>query len=118
LARRYHQGLVECRRCGHAGEGNAIAVRRVWQCGRCQTQTGLRRGTCFEHSSVPLVPWFAAIRAVLLSPAVPIAELAAFLRIARQQTVHKMVRRIRAATESPIASQKLAGLDEIYLPTH
>ena len=68
-----------------------------------------------ERSSLALVKWFAAIRVVLLLPSVPVAELAAFLGIARIQTVTQMGRTIRRAIASAEPSQRLAGLDEIYL---
>lgn len=115
LTRRYVQALCPCQHCGERGTGSLVAARFCWQCGRCHAQTGLRRGTCMERSSLALVKWFAAIRVVLLLPSVPVAELAAFLGIARIQTVTQMGRTIRRAIASAEPSQRLAGLDEIYL---
>lgn len=115
LGRRYAQGRCACQRCGAAGQGSVLFGRQCWQCNACQAQTGLRRGTCMERSALRLVPWFAAIRATVLMPGVPVAELARFLHIARTQTVCQMVRKIHAALDSADPSLRLAGLAELYL---
>lgn len=115
LGRRFIQGVTPCQHCGSRGAGTLIVARPCWQCSHCRAQTGLRQGTCMERSSLALRSWFAAIRATLLQPNVAVPELAAFLAIARTQTVAHMVRTIRRAITSPEPSRRLAGLDEIYL---
>jgi hypothetical protein len=115
LARRYVRGSCACRRCGEISAGNFLATRALWQCARCHAQTGLRCGTCMEHSALPLTKWFAAIRIVLLSPTIATEELAIVLKIDRLQTVRNMIKHIRAAANSQDPSVALAGLDELYL---
>jgi hypothetical protein len=115
LVRRFVQGICGCGACGAVGAGGFIPAGLCWQCGRCRAQTGLRVGTCMERSAIPLTKWFAAIRALLLTPSVAVADLARFLQINRRQTVSKMAKRIRAACNSGDATDRLAGLDELYL---
>ncbi len=115
LVRRYVQGKCGCGACGAVAEGSIIAARLCWQCSRCRTQTGLRVGTCMERSAMPLTKWFAAIRALLVTPSVAAADLAVFLQINRIQTVREMAKRIRAAAASDDATARLAGLDALYI---
>jgi hypothetical protein len=68
-----------------------------------------------ERSALPLTKWFAAIRAVLLRPAIAAAELAKNLGIDRVQTVRGMIEKIRQAVAAENASELLAGLDDAYL---
>jgi hypothetical protein len=114
LVRRYVLGCSACRRCGSLANGNFIVARTCWQCAACHAQTGLRVGTCMNHSSVPLTTWFAAIRIVLLKPGIRAEELAAALKLNRHQTVRSIIRRICAALDSDQASGALAGLDQLY----
>jgi hypothetical protein len=115
LIRRHAAGQQPCRRCGQRGHGYFIAARLAWECGHCQSQTGLRVGTVMERSALPLTKWFAAIRAVLLRPAIAAAELAKNLGIDRVQTVRGMIEKIRQAVAAENASELLAGLDDAYL---
>jgi hypothetical protein len=115
LVRRFVFGKCGCGACGAITQGSFISVRLCWQCGQCRAQTGLRVGTCTERSPIPLTKWFAAIRTLLLAPSLAVAELAQFLQIDRRQTVRNMAERIRAARDSSDATNRLAGLDELYL---
>jgi hypothetical protein len=69
-----------------------------------------------ERSAIPLTIWFATIRTLLLRPAVTPAELAKSLYIARVQTVRGMITKVRQAMATENASERLAGLDEVFLP--
>jgi transposase-like protein len=115
LVRRYVHGSCACRRCGAVSVGSFVAAKAAWQCAHCHAQTGLRYGTCMERSALPLTKWFAAIRFALLSPTITTEKLAKILAIDRRQTVRNMIKRIRAAVNSPYPSAALAGLDELYL---
>jgi hypothetical protein len=115
LVRRFVFGMCGCGACGVTAQGSFISARLCWQCGHCRAQTGLRVGTCTERSPIPLTKWFAAIRALLLAPSIALTDLAKFLQIDRRQTVRKMAERIRAARDSSDATNRLAGLDELYL---
>lgn len=115
LVRRYVNGICSCPRCGGVSSGCFVAARKCWQCSGCGAQSGIRIGTCMEHSAVPLVTWFTAIRNVLLRPSIQVSDLAAVLRISRRQTVRGMANKIRVAASSKNASQFLAGLDQLYL---
>jgi hypothetical protein len=115
LVRRFVYGACPCGACGAVAEGGFIPAGLCWQCGRCRAQTGLRVGTCMERSAIPVMKWFAAIRALLLTPSVAVADLATFLQINRRQTVRRMVERIRTARDSDDATIRLANLDELYL---
>jgi hypothetical protein len=68
-----------------------------------------------ERSALPLVTWFAAIRALLLRPSITPTELAKTLKIGRVQTVRDMAKTIRQAIAAENASTLMAGLDEVYL---
>ena len=67
-----------------------------------------------QRSNVALTKWFAAIRLLLLAPAIKPQAAASKLGIKRTQTVAAMVKQIRAAMATKDASQQLAGLDQLY----
>jgi hypothetical protein len=116
LARRFRLGDQRCRHCGQAGAGSWIAVRRCWQCSTCNTQTCIRHGTVMARSHVPLTCWFHAIQIVLYQPTITAADMAAATGIRRVPTVKSMLSKIHAAMLTDDGSQRLAGLDVIYLP--
>ena len=116
LARRIRLGDEPCRRCGQAGGGCWIAVRRCWECSACHAQTCIRHATVMAGSHVPLVNWFQAIRIVLHYPRISASSLATAIDIGRVPTARSMLRKIQAALPASNASQLLADLDTAYLP--
>jgi hypothetical protein len=116
LVRRFRSGRQACRDCAQAGHGCWIANRRCWECQNCHTQTCVRYGTVFARSHVPLVPWFHAVAIVLYYPRVSPRELAMAIGVRRVPTVRTMLNKIQAALLTDDASQRLAGLDHVYLP--
>jgi len=118
LVRRYAGGRLPCRRCGARGSGSFITVRMCWQCGSCHAQTGLRVGTIMEHSALPLMQWFAAIRALLLRPSATPADIATIIFSNRLQTVRGMIKKIRRAAAAENASDLLAELDQVLFYVH
>ena len=113
LEDRFRCSDYRCPHCGHHG-GCWLASRARWQCRGCRRQLGLRAGTVFARSRLPLVQWFGAIRAVLLDPAIRPAELSQKARIARTATVRQVAAKIRSALATPSASELLAGLDRLF----
>lgn len=116
LVRRFSRGLAPCSRCGEKGRGCWIASRQCWQCAHCHAQTCIRTATVMERSQLPLATWFFAIKIVLFCPQVATADLGRQLGINRVPTVRFVRKRIRQAMDSENASQRLAGLDQVYLP--
>jgi hypothetical protein len=116
LARRFRLGHQVCRRCGEAGDGSWIGVRKCWECVRCHTQTCIRYGTVMARSALRLTTWFHAIRVLLFCPQIKPSELASAIGVRRLPTVRSMAAKIRDALVADNASAKLAGLDAIYLP--
>jgi hypothetical protein len=114
LANRFRNGTVACRSCGSRGEGSWLAARRVWECSQCGVQTCCRNGSVLERSSLPLTQWFHAVRCVLFRPSLTALELEKFIKINRRATAGRMLRKIRSAILADDASQKLAGLDEVF----
>jgi transposase-like protein len=115
LVRRFANGDCACPRCDVATNGYFIPSKLSWQCAQCDTQVGIRLGTCFERSSLPLTKWFFAIRLRLLAPATSTTDLARLLEIQRLQTVRRIAKKIQAALDSPMPSRRLAGLDHLTL---
>lgn len=104
-----------CKTCTTSTHGWWIEARRCWECGACGTQTGIRCGTLMEQSPLPLRVWFAAIRMVLLSPQLSAAELALKIDLRRVRTVRSMRKRIHHAVGAADASERLVGLDRLYV---
>lgn len=99
-----------CLHCGHHA-GCFLPSRRVWECGRCRKQRGLKAGTVMAGSALPLLVWCEAIRVLLWRPTMGISELGGMLRITRDGTVRRIARRIRDAMAADDATERLAGLD-------
>jgi transposase-like protein len=114
LVRRFQTGEQRCPHCSNLG-ATWIAARLCWQCHHCKTQAGLRVGTVTERSALPLRAWFAAIRLVLVEPRVGTGRLAELISVSRLATVRRMKRRIREAIASDTATERLAGLDRLFL---
>lgn len=117
LARRFQLGKIACRRCGVAGCGSWIGVRRVWDCSMCHAQSCARTGTVMARSPLPLKIWFHAIKVLLYDPAIAAVELSRAIGVGRLPTVRQMARRIRTAILADDASTRLADLDHAYLPS-
>ncbi|MEX2142014.1 MAG: IS1595 family transposase [Pirellulales bacterium] len=113
LAARFSAGHQRCPRCGGAS-GYFLPKRRVWECGGCKSQVGLRAGTVMAGSRLSLMVWFEAIRWLLWAPTISASELGHKLGIQRLTTVRKMAAKIRAAMADDQATEMLAGLDEHF----
>jgi hypothetical protein len=116
LLLRFRTGQQFCRDCGEAGRGSWIAARRCWQCANCRTQTCVRNGTVFARSPLPLVQWFHAIGIALYFPNAAACDVAMAIGVRRLPTVRSMLKKIRGAMMSDVATNMLAGLDQVYLP--
>jgi hypothetical protein len=114
LRYRKKSGLL-CRRCSRIEVGYWIESRRCWECRACGTQCGIRIGSVFEQSPLPLVTWFAAIRFVLLVPTLSASQLSAKIELRRIATVRSMIEKIRSALNHPDCTVQLVGLDGLYL---
>jgi hypothetical protein len=112
LMARLRQRGRPCSRCGTA-TGCVLRSRKVWECGGCGLQTGLRFGTVMADSALPLKTWFTAICAILDRPAIETSELAELLGVSRRATVRRLARRIQEATAKEDAAELLAGLDGV-----
>jgi hypothetical protein len=104
------RGTQYCLHCGHHS-GCFLPSRRVWECGGCRKQRGLRAGTVMAGSALPLLVWCEAIRVLLWRPTMGISELGGLLRITRDGTVRRIARRIRDAMAADDTTERLAGLD-------
>jgi transposase-like protein len=109
LHARYSRADWRCPRCAH-GQGCWLAKRKAWQCAHCAAQLGLRHGTVFARSALPLTAWFAAILAFAENTSITAAELMTVTGIARAATAQSMLRRIRRAVDENNVQRGLAGL--------
>lgn len=91
-------------------KGHWLPRRKVWECASCAKQTGLRYGTVFEHSPLPLTTWFAAIRMYAAQTDIRADVLAERIGIKRLATVRLMLVRIRRAVADQDLERGLAGL--------
>ena len=101
------------RRCPHCGQarGNWIVTRSCWECRGCKAQIGMRWGTVFHGSRLPLLAWFNAINLVVNDGESSPTQIGRRLRLARPATVRKLVTAINEALQSPNADVLLAGLN-------
>jgi hypothetical protein len=91
-------------------KGHWLLRRKVWECASCTKQTGLRYGTAFEHSPLPLPTWFAAIRIYAAQTDVRAEVLAERVGIKRLATARSVLVRIRRAVADQDLEHGLAGL--------
>jgi hypothetical protein len=78
---------------------------------------GLRHGTVMAGSRLPLLTWFAAIKAILERPVITTGELMEVTQIARPTTVRSLRRKVLEALASATSTEALAGLDQVFPPT-
>jgi transposase-like protein len=98
-----------CSRC-RGSRGSWLAKRKVWQCTKCEAQFGLRHGTVFARSALPLTKWFAAIRTFAANTSITAADLMTATGITRLATAQSMLRRIHRAVDEDNIQRGLAGL--------
>lgn len=98
-----------CPAC-QSDQGHWLQRRKVWECARCAKQTGLRFGTVFEHSPLPLTTWFKAIRIYASQTDIRAEDLAERVGIQRPGTARSMLVRIRRAVGEEDLERGLAGL--------
>jgi hypothetical protein len=115
LVHAFRSGRRTCLRCGVGGHGSWIPTRKCWECTLCHAQTGIRHGTAFSHSKLPLTTWFHAVRVLLLFPTASSETIGAAIGIERRQTVRSIAKRLTAALTADNASELLADLDAAYL---
>jgi transposase-like protein len=109
LRARFARQDWRCPRCG-GSEGCCLAKRKVWQCTDCGAQFGLRHGTVFARSALPLTAWFAAISTFAENTSITATELMTVIGVTRAATAQSMLRRIRRAVAEGDVNQGLAGL--------
>ena len=107
------QQPFRCPNCDH-DEATWLAAQQRRQCTACRRQVGVRDGTVMANSHVSLPEWFRAIERLVHQPDAKPAEVARAAGIARRETAGRMAKKIRDALASPEASQRLAGLDEVF----
>lgn len=110
LEQRLKSGHFACPACG-GKRGCWLSSRHRWECAGCRRQHGPRAGTVMAHSPLRLVPWFAAIGAIVDNPQIDTADLAQATQVTRLSTVRSMAKKIRTALATEDASRLLAGLD-------
>jgi hypothetical protein len=67
-----------------------------------------------ERSPLAVTIWFAAIREVVRNRDLTVQELASSIGLRRFGTVRRMARRIRDALDCGRATERLAGLNELF----
>jgi transposase-like protein len=113
LIARAQRGQRPCPHCGQR-RGWPLVSRRRWLCAGCNRQLGLRAGTIMERSPLPLTIWFAAVRHVVRDRGITGQELAVSIGIRRLATVRQIAKRIRDALDSGRATERLAGLNQVF----
>jgi hypothetical protein len=106
-----------CLHCGHR-QAHWLERRAHWQCRQCRRQQGLRAGTVFAGSSLPILTWFRVIWAMLGRPMATTAALAEACGLERLETVRRMAGTIRAALGDASPTALLAGLERLYADEH
>jgi transposase-like protein len=114
LRARFRESTWGCPHCGTA-HGHWLEGHDLWECSNCGRQVGLRHGTVFENSPLPLVKWFLAVRYLVADDKLKATELAKAISIPRPGTAQSMARRIREALGSKDAATRLAGLTALPL---
>lgn len=109
LRRRLFAANWRCPAC-QAEKGHWLQRRKVWECARCAKQTGLRFGTVFEHSPLPLTTWFSVIRSYASQTDIRAEVLAERVGMQRLATARSMLGRIRRAVVDQNLERGLAGL--------
>lgn len=109
LRRHWLASNWHCPAC-QSDKGHWLQRRKVWECASCAKQTGLRFGTVFEHSPLPLTTWFSAIRIFASQTDVSGEDLAERIGIQRLGTARSMLARIRRAVVDQDLERGLAGL--------
>jgi transposase-like protein len=109
LQKRFLAAKWRCPRCREA-RGHWLSTRQRWQCADCGAQIGLRHGTVFKHSQLPLTGWFLAIRAFASRTTITARELMSLTGIERPATARAMLKRIRRALDENDLALGLAGL--------
>lgn len=99
-----------CPRCGQS-RGDWIGSRNCWECRGCNAQVGMRWGTIFQGSRLPLRAWFRAILLQIEFGELSTDQLRHRLGISRAATIRKLVSTIREALKSPNSDVLLAGLN-------
>ena len=69
-----------------------------------------------ERSPLALTSWFEAVRQLVHNRGLTVRELAPLIGIRRIATVRRMAQRIRDAVDSGRATDRLAGLNEVFQP--
>ena len=111
LRTRFEVDTWRCPRCQHR-HGCFLEKSEKWQCASCRAQVGLRFGTLFARSPLPLITWFTAIGHVLANPDISAAELGRMLSLGRPATAQTVLTRIRQAIDAGGAA--LAGIDRHF----
>jgi hypothetical protein len=109
LRARFDRADWRCPGCD-GSRGHWVDTRDCWECAVCGRQVGLRYGTVFERSPLPLVTWFLAIRVVVSDATITAATLGQLISIRRPATAQSMLARIRHAMEADDSGTQLAGL--------
>ena len=99
-----------CPRCGQS-RGDWISSRCCWECRGCKAQIGMRWGTIFQGSRLPLLAWFRAILLQINFGELATDQLNQRIGIVREATIRKLVSSIREALKSPNSDVLLAGLN-------
>lgn len=99
-----------CPRCGQS-HGDWIVSRGCWECRGCKLQVGMRWGTIFHGSRLPLRTWFRAILLQVSFGELETEQLSHRIGVTRATTIRKLVSSIRKALKSPNSDVLLAGLN-------
>lgn len=99
-----------CPRCGQS-RGDWIGSRDCWECRGCKMQVGMRWGTIFHGSRLPLWTWFRAILLQINFGELATDQLSQRIGITRSATIRKLISSIREALKSPNSDVLLAGLN-------
>jgi transposase-like protein len=101
LQERFSSATWKCPYCG-SRTGSYRERRKAWTCASCDRGVGLRQGTIFARSGIPLATWFRAIDLVAADLHIDARELAERLDSKRVATVRNMLHRIHGALTSSV----------------
>lgn len=111
---RFGKSGFKCPKCESEDFGEIKTRPEIRQCHKCGHQLGVRAGTIFHKSHVPLLTWVRAIFLVMQSKrGISAMELQRQLELTRYETTFNILKRIRNALRQRDQNYQIEGIIEL-----
>lgn len=108
-------GAMRCPRCQRKGAYHKHPTKPCYTCTCGRSHIYPKKGTLFEHSSVPLMKWFYAIFLISAVPeGISAKELGRKLKVT-YVTAWKMAKKLRGARPSDRDLQRMRSMESLIL---